>query len=133
MIKWRNEYTLGIELIDNQHKKLLEIVNRLYSAFIEKKQSEEVLTVLVELADYTKQHFSTEEYYFRKFNYENSDAHMKQHKIFIKKVDEFHAKAKEDSGRYVFSIITFLQEWMNSHFIEADKKYVSCFKKNLLM
>lgn len=54
MIKWRNEYTLGIELIDNQHKKLLEIVNRLYSAFIEKKQSEEVLTVLVELKDYIK-------------------------------------------------------------------------------
>ena len=130
MLDWKNEYSLGIQEIDNQHIKLIELINRLYDAFIKRKQAEEVLKVIKELSDYTEEHFSTEEVYFRRFNYAETTEHIKEHHFFIQKVKEFQAQAKENPGRYVFNIITFLQNWIVNHITVTDKKYIECFKRN---
>lgn len=106
------------------------MINRLYDAFIKRQQSEEVKKVLEELLQYTKYHFSEEEIYFRRFNFKETLAHVKEHQEFIKRVQDFKEQAKEDAGRYVFSLITFLQEWLINHITHSDRKYIDCFKSN---
>ncbi len=130
MLEWKEEYSLGLQEIDNQHIKLIELINRLYDAFIKRQQSDEVIKVIVELSEYIDVHFSTEEVYFKRFNYAETTEHIKEHHFFIEKVKEFQTQAKENKGRYVFNIINFLQDWLVNHITVTDKKYIECFKKN---
>lgn len=130
MLEWKEEYSLGLQEIDNQHIKLIELINRLYDAFIKRQQSDEVIKVIVELSEYIDVHFSTEEVYFKRFNYAETTEHIKEHHFFIEKVKEFQTQVKENKGRYVFNIINFLQDWLVNHVTVTDKKYIECFKKN---
>ncbi len=130
MLEWKEEYSLGLQEIDNQHIKLIELINRLYDAFIKRQQSDEVIKVIVELSEYIDVHFSTEEVYFKRFNYAETTEHIKEHHFFIEKVKEFQTQVKENKGRYVFNIINFLQDWLVNHITVTDKKYIECFKKN---
>jgi len=130
MIIWRDEYNIGIETIDNQHIKLVDLINRLYDAFINKKQSEEVILVLSELREYTKSHFRTEENYFLRFQYSDRENHIKEHKKFIDTINAFSDQIADDPGRFVFSIIKFLQDWILNHISISDKKYVPIFQEN---
>jgi hemerythrin len=106
------------------------LINRLYDAFIKRQQSDEVIKVIVELSEYIDVHFSTEEVYFKRFNYAETTEHIKEHHFFIEKVKEFQTQVKENKGRYVFNIINFLQDWLVNHITVTDKKYIECFKKN---
>jgi len=130
MLEWKEEYSLGLQEIDNQHIKLIELINRLYDAFIKRQQSDEVIKVIVELSEYIDVHFSTEEVYFKRFNYAETTEHIKEHHFFIEKVKEFQTQVKENKGRYVFNIINFLQDWLVNHVTVTDKKYIECLKKN---
>ncbi len=130
MLDWKEEYSLGFQEIDGQHIKLIELINRLYDAFIKRQQAEEVIKVIKELSDYIELHFFTEEVYFKRFNYVGMLEHIKEHHFFIEKVKEFQTQAKNNPGRYVFNIITFLQDWIVNHITVTDKKYIECFKKN---
>lgn len=130
MLEWKEEYSLGLQEIDNQHIKLIELINRLYDAFIKRQQSDEVIKVIVELSEYIDVHFSTEEVYFKRFNYAETTEHIKEHHFFIEKVKEFQTQVKENKGRYVFNIINFLQDWLVNHITVTDKKYIECLKKN---
>lgn len=127
---WKEEYNLGIVEIDNQHKKLLELINRLYDAFVKKDQDTEVGHVIEELYDYIKYHFRVEEEYFEVFAYEHAKSHELEHKHFVNKVDEFRKKHDVHGGSQVFTIILFLQDWIINHILKSDVKYVELFKKN---
>lgn len=130
MIIWKQDYELGINEIDDQHKVLVELINRLYDAFIKKEQNSEVIKVISELYNYTDTHFKTEEKYFWRFQYENTEKHIAEHKKFIDAINSFREQVEEDPGRFVFAIIKFLQDWILNHIMISDKEYVQCFKRN---
>ena len=61
-IKWNNETMgIGIMLIDNQHKELLKIINKLSSSIYNNSQQRDILEIIDELIHYADYHFSTEE------------------------------------------------------------------------
>jgi len=60
-VKWKDEYSVGIESIDKQHKKLLGLINSLQTAVYFSTGEEFEQQALDELVDYTKTHFSYEE------------------------------------------------------------------------
>lgn len=88
--------------------------------------------VLDKLLIYNRVHFTTEEFYFKQFNYPETEEHIKEHKSFILKIQELRTQAGENAGKFIFSLISYLQEWITKHICEVDKKYVSCFKKNMV-
>lgn len=73
MITWKEEYSMGVEHIDNQHKHLVEIANKAYEVlkndlYIDK--FDKIVEILKELEDYTVYHFASEEEYMKQIGYE---------------------------------------------------------------
>jgi len=121
---WNESYSVGINTIDEQHKKLIGIINRLYTSFMEKKQAEDISEIMKELADYTRYHFSNEERLFREKKYPLAAEHTKEHENFIDEL--YQLKTKFDSAPSVLTlkVMTFLQKWLKEHILINDKKYI---------
>ncbi len=128
-IKWSDEYSVGVIEIDDQHKKLFEMIDDFYDAMRadNKKALEDLLN---SLAEYTMYHFRTEENYFDKFRYADSEKHKKEHQVFVDKV--LDVKSSMQSGKFVISVdvTNFIKKWILDHVAVTDKKYTQCSNHN---
>lgn len=133
LIEWESEFSVGVFEIDNQHKQLVKIINTLFDAMKQGAGNKVLGRIIGELITYTQTHFSTEEKYFKLFNYKEIDSHIAEHKIFTNEVNKF--KTDFDSGKIAMtiSVLSFLKDWLLNHIVVEDKKYELCFKQNGLV
>lgn len=123
MLVWSDEYSVGIEEMDEQHKRLIDLINAVYDGLAEKTNSETVGTVLDELIDYTKVHFAVEECLQRLFSYEGYEAHKAIHDNIVKKVTEMQARFHAGDKKVGMELLLFLKEWLFDHINKVDKDY----------
>ena len=133
-LEWKKEYSMEVEEIDNQHKKLIGFINELSDATQSGSAHDTCSKIVGELLDYTVYHFSTEEKYFREFNYEDAEPHIKEHEAFKERIGAFKTKVDEsnegDMVELIFEMLDFLEDWLVSHLLHVDKRYVKCFKEH---
>ncbi len=124
LIEWTDELSVGIKVIDAQHKVLVKFINDLDQAQKEKREHKELAFIIDGLVDYTIRHFQYEEYQFKKHGYGDSDEHKKEHEALTQTVLGF--KEQFDKGDLSFgpSIMDFLKEWLVDHIMKTDKAYV---------
>jgi hemerythrin-like metal-binding protein len=127
---WRAEYALEINEIDNQHKVLVDFINELYEAVVDKKADAKAKEIIVKMQNYALFHFETEEAYFKKFNYPETLQHISEHRSFVKKTGEFKEIA-DGNHPVTFRIVQFLKEWIGNHIQQVDKRYVSFLKPKI--
>ncbi len=127
-IKWEEKYATGIETIDSQHKGLFDLINTLSKEIDENKEKEILEKSLEKLFDYTKYHFSTEEYLMRKANYEKYNSHKEEHEKFATKVKEFIANYYDGKEKINEDIVSFLIKWISNHIANIDKEYIPYLK-----
>ena len=122
LITWNNMLSTGVTEQDNQHKKLIDLINQLNDAMQAGKGSEVLGKVLAELVNYTVFHFGYEEKLMAQHKYEDTPAHKAEHSKFVQTAGDF--KKKFDSGTAVVSveIMNFLRDWLTSHIMKTDKK-----------
>jgi hemerythrin len=125
LIKWNEGFSVNVVKIDQEHKKLVEMVNELTDAMKEGKGKDVLGGILDGLISYTASHFQTEEDYFQQVKYPDAAAHKQEHAAFVQKVTEF--KKEFDAGRATVSvhILQFLSKWLQSHIKGTDQKYSS--------
>ena len=123
LITWGPMLFVGVKEIDEQHKKLVELVNQLNDAMHAGQGKQALTPVLNELVRYTQYHFGTEERLMAAHKYEASVAHKAEHHKFVTDVSAF--KAKFDSGNAMIStqIMNFLRDWLSKHILQTDKKF----------
>jgi len=127
---WNDKYSVEVNEIDIQHKKLFEIANRLFEA-MKAGESKSVMTrVLMELEDYTKYHFKKEEAYMKEFGYEAYPQHRKEHNYFVKKISQFRDDYKNGKVTISIELMTFLSNWLINHICVIDKSYSSLFMES---
>ncbi len=130
-IKWDAEkYSVKVQSIDVQHKKIVEFINRLYNAFVQQTMSDSIQEILIEMTIYAKFHFEYEEKYFTQFRYAFAENHIAEHNDFVKKVEEFKQQFLTKKTNLSFAIVNFLKEWLLHHIAESDKKFSECFVQN---
>ncbi|MGE5582967.1 MAG: bacteriohemerythrin [Bacillota bacterium] len=130
-VKWLDEkYSVNIQHIDNQHKKLVEIVNQAFRAKMDKSGRGSTLQILEQLDQYAKSHFLEEESLLRAHNYPALEAHQAAHANFITKVKEYTADLNSDGEALSDDILIFLKDWLLNHIMLMDKSY-STFLNNL--
>jgi hemerythrin len=123
LITWDNSYSIGVLEMDQEHQKLLGIINSLYDAMREKKSKEVLAQTFQGLADYTKEHFGDEEVILKKINYPDLNIQLAQHAEFTKKVNEYNDKFKRGELFVSVDVLTFLKDWLINHICKLDKKY----------
>jgi len=120
---WRPDFNLGIDEIDEQHKKIVELINMLNRAFINDEAREKLGSILDEMTDYADYHFQTEETLFSQHLFPFSEEHKRLHENFRVKVSQF--KAQFENGLPVtFRVLGFLRKWLTNHILDVDREYV---------
>lgn len=120
---WTDSLSVGVLQIDNEHKKLVALVNDLNDSMKNGKSKETLQKIFSELVDYTMTHFTNEESLMQKVNYVNFTVHKREHDELTKKArvlkDDFIA------GKMMVSIEVrdFLKNWIVNHIQKTDKLY----------
>jgi len=124
LMNWTDKLSVGIASIDEQHKKLVNLLNELYEGILAGHAKDVLDHVLDELLKYTKGHFSYEETLFAKTGYADSAAHKKEHDNLIKQVLEAQTKYKAGvTATHSLEVMKFLKQWLTNHIQGTDKKY----------
>lgn len=129
-LEWEEKYSVGVKLIDDQHKKMFETINELIATMNTKPTNDQVSEIIKSLIEYKKYHFATEEKYFAEFNYEGAEEHKEKHALFSVKLEEMTARNGEDAVALAFELVDFLEDWLIDHLMVTDRKYISCFKEH---
>jgi hemerythrin len=130
MFNWDSSYSVGIQEMDDQHRKLIEIINELGQTLDRGENRDAAVKVLNGLVAYTKEHFALEELYFRQFDYEKTDEHINEHVDLVAQVEKLIYQF-ETTGKFdIPNVIEFLKTWLLEHILGADQEYVRCFKDN---
>ncbi|MCI5178274.1 MAG: hemerythrin [Candidatus Electrothrix sp. AW3_4] len=130
LIRWNDNFSVNVTMIDHDHKKLVAMINELTDAMKAGHGKDVLGKILDELIQYTATHFQREEKYFQQIKYPDAVAHKREHTDFVKKVTEF--KKEFDAGRVTVSvnILQFLSKWLQHHIRVSDQKYSKFFNEN---
>ena len=123
-LPWTPQLSVGVAMIDNEHKKLFAIANDLHDAMTKREASGKVGKVLDELANYTRTHFGHEEAEMNKFKYPGLPVQKQQHAEFLKKLADLQAAFKKNPNAQVLTLDVwdFLSKWLTSHIKVLDKQ-----------
>lgn len=127
-INWRNEFSVGIKEMDDQHKKLLAMINRLIKEQKTLTDPKTIADLLTEMTDYAQVHFRAEEYLMAEYGYDQKAQQVAQHQAFIDKTISFYSKT--DIGPNILSaaLLDYLGTWLIGHILKEDMKYKAFFK-----
>jgi hemerythrin len=130
MIEWDDKYSVGISIIDEEHKKLFEILNKAIFAKEQNDNPEELREVLREMTNYALTHFKTEETYMKEFKYSEYQDHKEEHRHFSTEIIAYSDKVIEGNAQIANEIIEYLKWWLVNHIQVTDQKYIDCFNAN---
>ena len=122
-IEWKDAYSVGIQSIDDQHKRLIDLMNNLETVVKYSPGEEFERKCLAALVDYTKTHFAFEEELMSKYGYPDFEAHKAQHEKMIVKVNEFVADYEKHPEKTIKAALHFLEQWLIRHINGTDKEY----------
>jgi hemerythrin-like metal-binding protein len=129
LIVWNSRLMTGLETIDDQHKKLVQLINALHAALKSKTGAIESGRIVEELADYTRYHFEYEEQLFATHNYPATKEHKAAHKALIEKVSAFKSDFQRGKAGLSMELMDFLSDWLRQHILKTDMAYVPFFKE----
>lgn len=129
LITWNDSLSVNVAEIDQQHKKLINMINELNDAMRAGKGKDVLGKIVTNLISYTETHFKTEEKYFAQFNYPDTDNHKREHAAFVQKVTGFKNGFEEKRLTLTIEVMNFLSDWLKNHIMGTDKKYSHFFNE----
>ncbi len=130
MITWKEKDSMGISIIDDEHKQFIDIINKAIATIEHNDNPEELKEVLYGITMYAMIHFSTEEAYMIKFKYPEYKSHTEEHSAFSKKVIAYCNRVNEGDYQIANEILEYLKPWLANHIQVTDRQYIDCFKRN---
>jgi len=122
LFKWDNKYSVNNEELDNQHKVLFDILDRMYYSCLDIKNRFELYSIIDEFISYTQYHHPAEEQIMRNKGYVDIDRHISEHKSFTDKL--LNIRYRNDDDRVAIkALIVHIGNKILNHVMEEDKKY----------
>jgi len=125
IIKWRDSYETGIAEMDNQHRQLILLINRLYEIIKEQEGFESADTILQEMADYAEHHLRDEENLLAEHSFPGLADQLKSHQHYQAQIEELLKTMEQDHRKATQEIYVFLRQWWLNHIVLEDKEYGS--------
>jgi hemerythrin len=126
LITWGPKWSVGVQQIDDQHKKLVELVNKLNDAMVAGHGRDAIGPTLNELVKYTLYHFATEERLMKAHGYEHSAEHQAEHAKLLHDVGDFKVRFDAGNSMLSISLLRFLRDWLSGHIAGSDMKLAKC-------
>ncbi len=119
---WDDKFSVAFKGIDDQHKKLILLINDLSVASASGKGREVVGGILQGVVDYTVSHFAYEEGMMKEQAYPDFAAHKKQHDELVQQASDLLVKQKAGATMISVEVMNFLKNWLTTHINGTDKK-----------
>lgn len=123
LLNWKDEYSVNIKEIDDQHKKLVGMINELHEAMVQKKAKEVLGSVLAKLVSYTATHFANEERLMQGNGYPEFAEHKEKHEKMTAKVIALQKDWQAGKTTLGIEVSQFLKDWLDKHILGTDRKY----------
>ena len=123
LIVWDSRLETGHGKIDEQHKSLVEIFNRLHGAMKQGKGKQEVEGILVFLKDYTVTHFAMEEQLMAEHSYSGAEKHKQIHADLVHQVTDLVVKFQQGTATLTLPVMNFLEDWLVQHIQGEDYRF----------
>jgi hemerythrin len=122
--EWSDEFSVGVDEIDREHKRLLGVLNDLHDA-VQAGEAREVLgKVMDELLLYVAYHFAHEEELFLRTDYPGFERHRLQHRALTITVKEIYEDFQlSDSEALPRQVLLFLKHWLYDHIMGSDRAF----------
>ena len=122
LANWSEEYCIGEDELDSQHKRMFELVNELNDAMVSGHSQEALASIMAQLIAYTQTHFAYEEQVMLNNDYINYIEHKKMHDALAGYALEIKRQIDEGNMCIDISLMNFLLEWVENHVKNEDKK-----------
>jgi len=132
LVTWSATYSVGIKLIDDQHKGLFNLVNDMYNHVNNDDEEAErayFKSVIKQVVDYVKKHFATEEEIMKRTQFKDYAGHKLAHDFFILSVVNIVQKFDEGKRVPLMTITHFIKDWILTHIAIMDKQYFTYLMK----
>lgn len=126
---WNDSLMVGNSFIDNDHKKLVGLVNDLHEAMAQGKGKDIVGKTLNNLIKYTAEHFKREEDEMKRINYPGALAHKQEHEKLVREVLDLQKKFNEGNALLTVKVSKFLKDWLLDHIMKTDMSLSVALKK----
>jgi hemerythrin-like metal-binding protein len=123
LLQWNSNYSVGVDSMDRQHRKLFEILNELHAAMMKGEAQKITGELLRKLVAYTREHFTAEEALMATAGYSALAQHRIKHRDLIKQVDDLAARYERGENNLNLPLLNFLRDWLTNHIQQEDKLY----------
>ena len=123
LIKWSDDLLLHVDELDDQHRNLFLIINRLIVHRSTHRPRAELMDLIQVLVVYSHTHFRTEESHMADVNYPHIIAHKKEHATFSSNLKEFLEDYSTGVEGLTAKMLTFLRHWWAFHIAKSDQKF----------
>ncbi len=124
-VTWKDEYSVGVKSLDDDHKRLLYLINSFHTAANYRTDLAFERQALNEVVDYTKTHFAREEKLMQDHAYPDFSLHQRQHEAMISKIGELVQRYEQDRDGTIEELLKYLSEWLVQHILGTDQKYTA--------
>ena len=128
-IEWDDSLAINFREIDRQHKRLVDMINKLDDAVRQEENKETLGRIINDLLVYTRTHFRVEEKYFDEYGYPDAERHKREHALFIQQVNSFKNEFQQGKSGLSEKILDFLSDWLNRHIKNTDMRYGPFFRE----
>lgn len=125
-ITWIPEYSIGIEEIDEQHKLLLDLINKVHRTIHERDQRR-LEQAMDDLLEYTKVHCAVEESMMRVLHYPGHDHHKAMHDDLVSQIERLRGRLVGGRATATLELMFELKRWLIDHIQDEDKRYTGFF------
>ncbi|HKN18547.1 MAG TPA: bacteriohemerythrin [Dissulfurispiraceae bacterium] len=123
LMAWSDNLSVNVAQIDEQHKKLVGILNDLHDAMKQGKGNDVTGNVLSGLVQYVASHFATEEKLMKTHAYPDYLKHKFEHDALTKQALDLQNQFQEGKSVLTIELMKFLKDWLSKHILGTDKKY----------
>jgi hemerythrin len=120
-LEWKEEYSLGIQEIDDQHQALLHSFTEIEQAINSRQKWSNTHYSIVALKEFALMHFAFEEALMRLFGYPETDDHRSTHVRFLATIEDILNSSIRRSADQ--EMLALLHEWLTKHILGSDKQY----------
>ncbi len=121
-IGWDESLLIGVEEIDDQHKRMFALINELHDELSAGHGAVVIYRILNLLIQYVRDHFSTEEIFMKQVGYPSYEEHKREHTVFLEHVRLFKHKHKQSSPLLAREILTYFEIWYVEHIGHVDRQ-----------
>lgn len=127
-IVWTADYSVGVDLMDSQHRRIIDLVNRLIDGHGTENDAEVVAETISKMLQYTREHFASEETLLLQYEYPACDDHRNLHRKFLKDAIQFNTAVMLKVDGTSTKLLEYLRDWWIDHILIEDMKYRRFFE-----